>query len=221
VEEVRRAPPGPFDDLEVIRVAAGMSTTRFCRLIDMPERTWRRWQARAAAGEQVCGPWPAPVAATVQDAVVGHAQAHPAWGHRKVWAMTRYDGHRVPRRRCCGSCVAAGCCWPRTTCHRVCQSTRRCRANAETVVSSWANAAVAQVTARLVRAALSAISGWVSDHVRAAQAGSGQRHTRLHHTTRTDNPKQARPPPRPAAGRGPRRSRRRTGSPPAQGRSRP
>ncbi len=79
----------------MIRVDAGMSTTRFCRLIDMPERTWRRWQARAAAGEQVCGPWPAPVAATVQDAVVGHAQAHPAWGHRKVWAMTRYDGHRV------------------------------------------------------------------------------------------------------------------------------
>ncbi|WP_175551855.1 IS3 family transposase [Geodermatophilus amargosae] len=21
--------------------------------------------------------------------------AHPAWGHRKVWAMCRHDGHRV------------------------------------------------------------------------------------------------------------------------------
>ncbi|WP_455566373.1 transposase [Nocardia fusca] len=24
-----------------------------------------------------------------------HALEHPAWGHRKVWAMVRYDGHRV------------------------------------------------------------------------------------------------------------------------------
>jgi len=31
----------------------------------------------------------------VQDAVIGHAQAHPAWGHRKVWAMCRYDGQQV------------------------------------------------------------------------------------------------------------------------------
>lgn len=32
-----------LQDLEVIRVEAGMSTARFCRLIDMPEHTWRRW----------------------------------------------------------------------------------------------------------------------------------------------------------------------------------
>jgi putative transposase len=31
----------------VIRVDAGLLTTRFCALIDMPERTWRRWQAMA------------------------------------------------------------------------------------------------------------------------------------------------------------------------------
>jgi putative transposase len=24
-----------------------------------------------------------------------HALAHPAWGHRKVWAMVRHDGHVV------------------------------------------------------------------------------------------------------------------------------
>ena len=24
-----------------------------------------------------------------------HALAHPAWGHRKIWAMVRYDGHVV------------------------------------------------------------------------------------------------------------------------------
>jgi putative transposase len=91
----------------VIRVEAGMSTARFCRLIDMPERTWRRWQARARAGVPARGPWPAPVAETVEPYVVKHAEAHPAWGHRKVWAMTRHDGHpvspstvlRVMRRR--------------------------------------------------------------------------------------------------------------------------
>jgi len=79
----------------VIRVDAGMSTTRFCRLIDMPERTWRRWQSRAHAGEPVRGPWPTPTSTAVTAAVVAHAEAHPAWGHRKVWAMTRYNGHQV------------------------------------------------------------------------------------------------------------------------------
>lgn len=24
-----------------------------------------------------------------------HALAHPAWGHRKIWAMVRHDGHVV------------------------------------------------------------------------------------------------------------------------------
>ena len=76
-----------------------MSTTRFCRLIDMPERTWRRWQTRSRAGDPVRGPWPTPTptptSTALTAAVVAHAEAHPAWGHRKVWAMTRYDGHQV------------------------------------------------------------------------------------------------------------------------------
>jgi hypothetical protein len=32
-------------DLAVIRIEAGVSTRRACQLIDMPERTWRRWHA--------------------------------------------------------------------------------------------------------------------------------------------------------------------------------
>jgi transposase-like protein len=28
----------------------GMSTARVCQLFDMPERTWRRWQAKARTG---------------------------------------------------------------------------------------------------------------------------------------------------------------------------
>jgi hypothetical protein len=78
-----------------IRGEAGMPTARFCRLIGMSERTWRRRQARARAGYAAKGPWPAPVAERVEPEVVKHAEAHTAWGHRKVWAMTRYDGQQV------------------------------------------------------------------------------------------------------------------------------
>jgi putative transposase len=76
----------------VIRVEAGMSTARFCALVDMPERTWRRWQARARGTQPTRGPWPMPVSERVEPVVVTHAEARPAWGHRKIWAMTRYDG---------------------------------------------------------------------------------------------------------------------------------
>jgi transposase InsO family protein len=79
----------------VIRVEAGMSTARFCALIDMPERTWRRWQSKARAGQQVKGPWPQPARDAARERVLKHATAHPAWGHRKIWAMVRHDGHVV------------------------------------------------------------------------------------------------------------------------------
>src|SRR5450759_2262391 len=67
-----------------------MPTARFCFLIGMPERTWRRHQARARADRATKGPWPRPVRARVRDAARRHALAHPAWGHRKVWAITRH-----------------------------------------------------------------------------------------------------------------------------------
>ena len=79
----------------MIRVQAGMSTARFCAVFDMPERSWRRWQAKARAGHRSKGPWPQPVRRSARDAVIGHALAHPAWGHRKVWAMCRHDGYHV------------------------------------------------------------------------------------------------------------------------------
>ncbi|WP_248243446.1 IS3 family transposase, partial [Microbacterium kunmingense] len=79
----------------MIRTEAGMSTARFCELIDMPERTFRRWQAKAKQDRPSKGPWPQPARVAVRDVVVHHAKAHPAWGHRKVWAMTRHDGHPV------------------------------------------------------------------------------------------------------------------------------
>jgi transposase InsO family protein len=79
----------------VIRLEAGMSTTRFCQVIDMPERTWRRWQAKARAGGRPKGPWPRPARTAAAELVRKHALAHPAWGHRKIWAMVRHDGHVV------------------------------------------------------------------------------------------------------------------------------
>lgn len=79
----------------MIRVEAGMSTSRFCAKFDMPERTWRRWQARARVERPPKGPWPRPARESVRDTAVRHALEHPAWGHRKVWAMVRHDGHVV------------------------------------------------------------------------------------------------------------------------------
>jgi putative transposase len=76
----------------VIRIEAGMPTTRFCALIGVPERSWRRHQARARQGREPKGPWPQPSRDRVREAARRHALARPAWGHRKVWAMCRYDG---------------------------------------------------------------------------------------------------------------------------------
>ena len=72
-----------------------MSTSRFCQLLDIPERSWRRWQDRARQGDLVKGPWPAPSRQRHRTAVVAMATKHPAWGHPKIWAMLRHDGHQV------------------------------------------------------------------------------------------------------------------------------
>jgi putative transposase len=72
-----------------------MPTSRFCALIGVPERSWRRWQARARVQRPPKGPWPTPARDAARELIVTHAKAHPAWGHRKVWAMVRHDRHRV------------------------------------------------------------------------------------------------------------------------------
>jgi putative transposase len=64
-------------------------------VIGVPDRTWRRHQARARTGRRLKGPWPRPAREQIREAARRHALAHPAWGHRKVWAMCRYEGHRV------------------------------------------------------------------------------------------------------------------------------
>ncbi|MGL4338804.1 MAG: transposase [Rhodoglobus sp.] len=79
----------------MIREDAGVSTARFCEIFDMHERSWRRWQAKARSSRPPKGPWPQPARLAARELAVKHATAHPAWGHRKVWAMVRHDGHRV------------------------------------------------------------------------------------------------------------------------------
>jgi hypothetical protein len=73
--------------------------------------------------------------------------------------------------------------------HRVCQSTRKCRASAETVVSSWTSASVAHVIAREVSTARGAINSCISDQVPVGQSGSAQRQTRFNQMISTDTPK--------------------------------
>ena len=95
MEEERGGPAGPFTDLEVIRRDAGMPTARFTELVGIPERTYRRWQAKARAGHPPKGPWPAPARDAHREVVTALAGGHPAWGHRKVWAMARHAGYRL------------------------------------------------------------------------------------------------------------------------------
>jgi putative transposase len=76
----------------VIRIELGVSTTRFCRLIETAERPWRRWQARARAGDSLKGPWPTPAQDAVEAAAVTKAKDWPAWGYRKVTALLHADG---------------------------------------------------------------------------------------------------------------------------------
>ncbi|TSD55295.1 integrase core domain-containing protein [Aeromicrobium piscarium] len=79
----------------MIRREAGMSTARWCRIFDIPERTWRRRQSRARVGEPVRRPHPRPARDAAATLIDKYAAKHPAWGHRKIWAMVRHDGHVV------------------------------------------------------------------------------------------------------------------------------
>lgn len=61
----------------------------------MPERSYRCWQANAEREQPPNGPRPQPARDAARELVVNHAQAKPAWGQRKIWAMTRHDRHQV------------------------------------------------------------------------------------------------------------------------------
>lgn len=82
----------------MIRLEAGLSVTRFRELAGISESTWYRQRARALGGRSAKGPWPQPVRDRVAAVVHAYALRYPAWGHRKIWALTIADGHRVSQR---------------------------------------------------------------------------------------------------------------------------
>jgi hypothetical protein len=54
-----------------------MPTTRFCALIGVPERSWRRHQARARQGREPKGPWPQSARDRVREAARRQALERP------------------------------------------------------------------------------------------------------------------------------------------------
>ena len=79
----------------MVRVAAALSVSRFAELIGVPRRTCAYRLAAHRAGDPVKGPWPAPVVDRIEPVVAKHLQEWPAWGHRKIAAIARIDGHDI------------------------------------------------------------------------------------------------------------------------------
>lgn len=82
----------------MIRREAGLDVRRFCALAGIPTTTWYRRRERAVAGRPAKGPWPRPARDRVAAVVHAYALKYPAWGHRKIWALTVADGHDVSMR---------------------------------------------------------------------------------------------------------------------------
>lgn len=72
-----------------------MSVSRFAELIGVPRRTYQYRLAKHRAGDPPKGPWPAPVVDRIEPVVAKYAQDWPAWGHRKIAAIARIDGHDI------------------------------------------------------------------------------------------------------------------------------
>jgi transposase InsO family protein len=72
-----------------------MPVSRFAPLAGIPERTYRRRLARLRAGEAMKGPWPAPKTDAIEALAAKYTADWSAWGHRKIAAMMRADGHEL------------------------------------------------------------------------------------------------------------------------------
>ena len=81
----------------MIRLEAGMSTARFCRLVGVPERSYRRWQQRQRQGRPAKGPWPTPARDRIEPAAIDYADRFPQWGSRTIATLMR--DRRPPRAR--------------------------------------------------------------------------------------------------------------------------
>ena len=76
----------------MIRVEAGMSTVRFCRMLQIKERSYRRWQQRERQGRPVRGPWPTPAQDRIGPVAVSVADAWPEFGSKTIAMFLREDG---------------------------------------------------------------------------------------------------------------------------------
>ena len=62
----------------------------------IPERTYHRRLATLRSGDApVKGPWPTPAVDAAEALAAKYAADWPAWGHRKIAAMMRADGHQA------------------------------------------------------------------------------------------------------------------------------
>lgn len=89
---------GPSQDLRGIRITADMSTARFCQLFEVPERTWRRKQAKARTATSSKGPWPRPARQRGSRLCAQSMRWLIQRGDtERTWAMVRHDGHVVSK----------------------------------------------------------------------------------------------------------------------------
>ena len=80
----------------MIRLDAAMPTARFCRLVGLSERSYRRWQQRQRQGRPAKGPWPTPAADRVEPTAIAYADRWPQWGSRTIATLMRIDGFDAP-----------------------------------------------------------------------------------------------------------------------------
>lgn len=71
-----------------------MPVRRFCRRLGIPTSTWYYWRCGYLQGRPTRR-WPAPVVDAIEEPAAEKAHTYSAWGHRKIWALLRTDGHVV------------------------------------------------------------------------------------------------------------------------------
>lgn len=76
----------------MIRQDAQLPVSRFA---GVPRRTYHYRLAKLRSGDPVKGPWPPPVVDRIEPTVAKYAERFDAWGHRKIWAIARPDGHDI------------------------------------------------------------------------------------------------------------------------------
>lgn len=106
--EVGGVPAGPFEDLEMIRVEAGMPTSRFCALVGVPERTYRRVSGQGPPRGPAAGPL---VGAGARADRAGRGRgARPSGrlgGIARSPPCCAPTASPAPIPRCCGRCAPA------------------------------------------------------------------------------------------------------------------